>query len=136
MVQLQSAIHGIPVRAAMITSFETVGPDDSLERVVQLVLGGSQQGFPVVDGEKVVGVVTRDGLLRALAEKSEATVGETMERDIATADANDMLEGAFQRLQECACHTMPVLRQGQLAGILTAENVGEFLMIQTARRGR
>lgn len=136
MVQLQSVIHGLPVRAAMITSFETVAPEDSLERVVQLVLRGSQQDFPVVDGERVAGVVTRDGLLRALAEKSEARVGEIMEREMATAEEDEMLEGAFQRLRESALHTMPVLRNGQLAGILTTENVGEFLMIQTARRGR
>ena len=30
--------------------------------------------------------------------------------------------------------TMPVLHQSKLVGILTAENLGEFLMIQTALR--
>lgn len=136
MVLLQSAISGIPVRAAMITVFETVAPGDSLEKVVQLVLRGSQQDFPVLDGEKIVGVVARDGLMRALAEKSEATAEDIMERNIATADASDMLEAAFQRLQESPCHTVPVLQHGQLAGILTTENVGEFLMIQSARQGK
>jgi Zn-dependent protease/CBS domain-containing protein len=136
MVLLQSAISGIPVRAAMITVFDTVVPGDSLETVVNLVLRGSQQDFPVVEGEQVVGVVTRDGLMRALSERSTATAGEIMDREMATADASDMLEGAFQRLQASPCHTAPVLQQGQLVGILTAENVGEFLMIQSARQGK
>ena len=43
-----------------------------------------------------------------------------------------MLETAFQRLQDCACKTVPVTRRGQLIGLLTSENVGEFMMIQSA----
>jgi hypothetical protein len=47
-----------------------------------------------------------------------------------------MIEFAFQRLQGCHCHTMPVLRHGRLVGLLTMENVGEFISVQTAARGR
>ena len=135
MVQMKSALGGIPVRAAMVTAFQTVVPDDSLATVTDLILRGSQHDFPVVDGDRVVGVITRDGLLKALAKNKPARVGDIMERDIATADASEMLEGAFQRLQECACHTVPVLQNGQLVGLLTAENVGEFMMIRTALNG-
>jgi len=35
-------------------------------------------------------------------------------------------------VQECGCHTMPVIRNGQLVGLVTMENIGEFLMIQSA----
>jgi hypothetical protein len=31
---------------------------------------------------------------------------------------------------------MPVLRHGRLVGLLTMENVGEFISVQTAARGR
>jgi CBS-domain-containing membrane protein len=55
-----------------------------------------------------------------------------MRREIQSADDGEMLETAFQRLQSCQCHTLPVLRGGRLVGLLTADNVGEFLMIQTA----
>ena len=45
-----------------------------------------------------------------------------------------MLETAFARLQTCECHTLPVLHQGRLVGLVTDDNVGEFLMIQSALR--
>jgi hypothetical protein len=35
-------------------------------------------------------------------------------------------------LQECDCHTLPVTRQGKLVGLITADNLGEFLMVQSA----
>ena len=59
----------IPVSAAMMTSFETVAPGDSLEfEPTQLILSGSTD-FPVIDSDHVVGVITRDGLIKALAQK-------------------------------------------------------------------
>ena len=136
MVLMKSALGGIPVSAAMMTTFETVAPGDSLEHVSRLILSGSQRDFPVLDGNQVVGVVTRDCLLKALAQKDDQSVSEIMRRDVAIADASDMLESALQRLQESACHTLPVLRNQKLVGLLTAENLGEFLMIKSARNGR
>ena len=43
-----------------------------------------------------------------------------------------MLETTFARLQTCECHTMPVTHNGQLVGLVTMDDVGEFLMIQVA----
>lgn len=136
MVLMKSALGGIPVSAAMLTRFETVAPGDSLDHVSQLILGGYQQDFPVWDGNRVIGIVTREGLLKALAGKDEAPVKEIMRHDIELAEASEMLEGALQRLQASDCHTLPVLQDSKLVGLLTAENLGEFLMIRNARQGR
>jgi hypothetical protein len=35
-------------------------------------------------------------------------------------------------MQARDCHTMPVVRRGQLVGLVTMENVGEFLSVQAA----
>ena len=43
-----------------------------------------------------------------------------------------MLETTFARLQTCACHTLPVVWHGRLVGLITSDNVGEFLMVQAA----
>lgn len=136
MALMKSALGGIPVSAAMMTTFETVAPGDSLDEVTRLILSGSQHDFPVVEDNNVVGVVTPDDLLKGLTQTDRPPVSEIMHRDIAQADASDMLESALQRMQESTCHTMPVLRERRLVGLLTAENLGEFLMIRTASNGR
>ena len=48
----------------------------------------SQPDFPVVDGERVVEVITRNGLLKALARTDHQLVRGVMHRDIAVADAS------------------------------------------------
>lgn len=45
-----------------------------------------------------------------------------------TADAHELLDVAFQRLQGRQCHVLPVLQGGQIVGLLTPENVGAFVM--------
>lgn len=135
MVQMKSALGGIPIQAAMIKDFRTLAPSDSLERAVEHILAGFQQDFPVVKQERVVGVLTRNDLLKALSQRGpNGRVEEAMQRQFETADPNEMLETVFARLQACGCHSLPLVRNGQLAGILTMDNVGEFLMVQAALR--
>jgi hypothetical protein len=47
----------------------------------------------------------------------------------------EMLEGAVQRLQASGCPVLlPVVRDRELVGVLTMENVGEFMMVHPALR--
>jgi Zn-dependent protease len=47
MTKVRYVFDGIQVRSAMITDFKTLHPDDTLSRVIELILAGSQQDFPV-----------------------------------------------------------------------------------------
>jgi Zn-dependent protease len=137
LVQMKSALAGIPINRAMLTEFRTLAPGDTLGRAVELILQGSQQDFPVLAEGRVVGVLTRADLLKALAQQPQSTRAEAvMRRDFHTVEVGEMLETAFARLHECECHTLPVLRRAQLVGLITSENIGEFLMIQAALRER
>ncbi len=134
MTQMKSALGGIPLSDAMITEFRTLSPRDQLAHAVEFLLSGSQPDFPVVDDDVVVGVLTRADLLTALAQRGEqAAVSEVMQRDFQTADPGEMIDVVFQRLQGSKCHTVPILRRGRLVGLITMENVGEFISIQAAR---
>jgi Zn-dependent protease len=137
MVQMKTALGGIPVSRAMITDFKTLAPSDPLAEAVRLIIAGSQHDFPVVEQGRVAGVLARGDLVKALAEKGNAApVREAMRTGVAVVDAGEMLERAFLRLQDCECHTIPVTRNGELVGLVTSENLGELLMIQEAIRSR
>src|SRR6266700_4499316 len=139
MVQMRTALSGIPVSRAMLTDFHTVAPDDTAKRVLELILAGSQQDFPVVDGGRggqggrLAVVLLRSDVLKALAQRgSDWRVRDIMRREFEVVDGADMLDTALARLQSCNCHTLPVTSRGALVGLLTMENVGEFLLIQSA----
>jgi Zn-dependent protease/predicted transcriptional regulator len=138
MVQIRSALGGIPIRMAMITDYRALSPEEPLARAVDHVLAGFQQDFPVVDSSgRVLGILARTDLMAALAQDGmEARVGDVMKRDFSTAAPSEMADLVFARLNECQCHTLPVVQNDRLVGMVTADNVGEFLMIQSALKAR
>ncbi|HXE72594.1 MAG TPA: site-2 protease family protein, partial [Candidatus Nitrosotenuis sp.] len=134
-VQMRQSLGKQPVSRAMITDFRTLAPQDPLSRAVDHVLAGFQHDFPVVDQGQVVGVLTLDLLLRRLAEGgAHGTVAEAMQPCPGVATPGEPLAQVLPRLQEGTCATLPVVDQGRLVGLLTLENLGEFLMIQSALR--
>lgn len=136
-VQMKNSMGGIPVNRAMLTDFRTVSQYDPLLRVTDLILGGSQEDFPVVDEGRVVGVLTRHDVLAALAQRGVGgRVADVMQKQFYTADALELLEPLFMRMQAAQARIVPVLSGGQLVGLLTTENIGEFLMIQSAMEAR
>jgi Zn-dependent protease/predicted transcriptional regulator len=135
LVQMRSALGSIAVMRAMITDFRALHPDDPLERAVEFVMAGFQQDFPVVEDGRLVGVLTRNDLAAALGRFGpESRVGVVMQRDFATTEPREMLQTAFARLQVGHCRTLPVVEEGRLKGLLTADNLAEVLMIQEALR--
>ena len=133
MAQLKSAIGGIPVQQAMISDFRTLNINDSLDRAVALTLSGSQKDFPVVDGGRLVGILTQTDLLKALAEKDKhPTVATTIQTAYAEVDGGEMLESAFSKLRDCNCHTLPVMQADHVVGLVTMDNLGEYMRIQAA----
>jgi Zn-dependent protease/predicted transcriptional regulator len=132
MVRMNSALEGIPVSRAMLTNFIILSPVDTLSKVIDHVLTSDQKHFPVVDEGQVVGILSESGLLEGLRRSGEDTsVTEVMEKSFKTADSYEMLETAFARLRECSCHTMPILHHGELVGLVTMDNLGEFIRIQS-----
>lgn len=135
-VQTSVMLDGVPIQRMMIRDVETLSPHDPLARAVRLILDGFQQDFPVVADGAVQGMLTRSGLLRALAERGDqAPVGDVMDREFPTASPHEQAGEVLTRLKSGGTHSIPVVRDGQLLGVLTLDNVGEYVMVQTALKG-
>ena len=132
LAQMRAALGGISVERVMITNFRTLRPEEPLTIALEYVMAGFQQDFPVVDdADRLVGVLTREDLTTALARRGAGTlVGEVMQRRFVVADPRDMLATAFAKLQDCGCHSLPVVEDGRVLGILTADRLADVLMIQ------
>jgi CBS domain-containing protein len=88
----------------------------------------------VVDARgQVAGILERDRFMAALAQHGQsARVMDFIRKDLPPVDSHDMLENALLRLQESGARTLPVMHAGQFVGLITAENITEFLMIRSA----
>jgi CBS domain-containing protein len=128
--QMKAALLGASVADAMVTDVDTLAPDTTLGVAASRLAKGFQHDFPVVDGDRVVGVLTRDDLLRGLSEhRSGVTVGDVMHRHYASADAGEDLERALRRLRPDGS-PLVVLHDDHLVGLLDPEHVGALLAVR------
>ena len=135
LVEARASMSGLPVSAAMITDFTGLESREPLQRAVDLLMAGGQQDFPVLEGEHLMGVLTRADLIRALQQNGPgAAVGDVVDRNGGVADPAEPLEYAYQRMREQQRTALPVMSQGRLIGLVTAENVSELLLVQDALR--
>lgn len=136
-VTQEEATKGLLVRDAMVTEFHTLPADASLKDAVNLLLAGTQQDFPIVDGERgILGILTRTKLITALSDHGPGSpVLEIADPCPESASPQTSLSEAMMRLQHHTCPALPVMDSlGQLVGLITAENVGETLMVRAALR--
>lgn len=135
--RMKSALHGLSVAQVMVRDFRTLSSEDTLADAVAHVLAGCQEDFPVLDHGRPAGVLKRTDLLAGLARRGEsARVAEVMQQAVSTTRPDEPVEEVLTRLPDGDPCVLPVLEQGRLVGLFTAENLGEYLMIQAALEGR
>ncbi len=134
-VQTRSSLAGLPVSAAMVTAFVSLETRHELEHAVDLMLAGDQQDFPVLEGGRYLGMLSRHDLIRGLREEGPSSpVGRVVRTNIDPVDAAWPLDRALERMRAARESAVPVMMRGQLIGVLTMENVGELLLVQEARQ--
>jgi Zn-dependent protease/CBS domain-containing protein len=133
LVQMRRSLSGIPVSRAMVTEFHAMRPEDTMADAVEVMLKGTQRDFPVVDGERVAGVLRQSDVLATLARQgAHVKVGEVMQTDFQLVESSEMLDAVYRRMAEHRVSIAPVSFQGRLVGLVTMDNIGEFLAIQGA----
>ena len=134
-VALRAVSRGVPVLAATMTQIASLTPDAPIDEAVQTLLRTSQSEFPVVDGERrPVGVLGRSDIIRALKTLGpDARVREAMNATLPTMEKRRPLEEALTLLQDKSAPAVAVVdADGRLVGLVTAETLGELMMVREA----
>jgi stage IV sporulation protein FB len=122
---------GFPVRAAMITDFRTLPHGATIKDAADLLLTTSQHDFPVVHGEKVIGLLHRSALMRAMmSEGPDAYVSMAMDRNFVRVPPDADLSELMPRLSAPGSVALVMDAEDRLLGLLTSENLSEFIMLR------
>ena len=118
----------IPVKAAMITSIQTVSEDKSVETLEILMKVSRHVGFPVVDSKgRLSGIVTLSDL-RNKVKPGEVgkKIGEIATREVEVAYPDETLDTALKRLASKQIGRLPVVDREdktKLLGIITRSDI-------------
>ncbi|WP_232699856.1 CBS and ACT domain-containing protein [Brevibacillus daliensis] len=111
----------------------TVTADTTIQVAFALLKGNRIRHLPVMDGNRLVGIISdrdiRDALPSVLCSHSDdkmvmqKQVHEIMVTDVITAHPLEFLEDAAKTLYEHKVGSLPILENGQLVGIVTESDI-------------
>lgn len=137
--ELGEAAKVATVLDATITAFSALDLQSTVSQGVQKLLSTTQREFPVTDGlGRLNGILTREGMIKALTERGADTpVVDVMERDVATVSCRAPLSEAVTKLGSGGRPLVGVVDDNdRVVGIITLENLAEYLMVAQANRAQ
>ena len=114
-------------REIMTRSVKTASREMTLQEVARLMRDGDMGAMPVVENDKLIGIVTdRDIVVRALAEGKDAQtkIGDVMTTEIFSAKEDDFVFEAIRLMGDKQVRRIPVVTaSGGLAGIIAMADI-------------
>lgn len=124
------------VRNRMTKNPYTITADAPIADAVALMKENNLKRIPVVDGEKVVGVLTQGDIQKVSPTQatslsifeinyllSKLTVKDAMSKKLITIEADSLIENAAVIMRENRIGTLPVVEEGKLVGIITESDI-------------
>jgi CBS domain-containing protein/anti-sigma regulatory factor (Ser/Thr protein kinase) len=123
--KLQELVYELTIGEVMKHDVIAVTPDTSMREFKELLRLKRFSGAPVVEGERLVGVISLEDLIKTLElGEMDTTVGEEMTRDVQTLYADESVVQAVNRMARFGFGRFPVVdRAGRLVGILTRGDI-------------
>ncbi len=114
------------VREALVTDPRVVAPSASAREVAELLLRPHVESALVADEGRLVGCVTRESLVAAVArgvDLAGATAGDLADGDVTTVGPDDALDDTLHLMAERDLDRVVVVENGRLLGILPREPI-------------
>jgi CBS domain-containing protein/Zn-dependent protease len=135
---VQNEVDTVRMRDVMLTQFSTLSASDTLEDALQRAVHTLQDVFPVVRGGNLVGAVSRQNIVEALATEGNSYVQGVMTKSFQTALPDDSLVKTLRRiLGEQGAQLVPVMDGERIVGIVTPQNLSQSMgLLNQSRRLR
>lgn len=115
----------------------TLAPWDRVSHVVDLILTSYQPDFAVHQGTQLVGILTRQDVLKSLVTtEGDPAVAAVMEREWFEADTDEGLDDVRRRMEAAGARVAAVFGQGRFLGLVSLEDIGEALLVVSFVRQR
>ncbi|MFM1878088.1 MAG: hypothetical protein RLZZ241_954 [Bacteroidota bacterium] len=134
----------IPVSTIMSTQLVVLNTTDSLEKAEQLFSKHHIRHIPVIQGRKILGMLSLTDLLRisfadgAYEEDEDVeslvydmfTISQVMAKKIRTVTPDTTIREVAEILSKEEFHALPVVELGELVGIVTTTDLIRYLLKQ------
>ncbi|HEY0128766.1 MAG TPA: site-2 protease family protein [Rubrobacteraceae bacterium] len=135
MVRQREQMRGLAVADVMGTKrrTESVTPYHNFGQILDSVIHGYQEDFPVLDEDgEIVGIITRNEIMTAAHSPDRySSVRDLMKTEFPTISPDaDLFTDGYRVLQESGLRALPVVKDGDLVGMLTTDDIGQAALLR------
>ncbi len=133
-VNLKESLKGFKVKDVLSSQFMTLEQDTLVSKVLELIFRTRQEDFPVMNGDRMAGFITRGDVIRAMHEVGPAKrISEIMRTNVPAVNPEDKLIKIQRIMEENQIKALPVVRGSTVKGVVTLEDLGRVYTIMTQR---
>jgi anti-sigma regulatory factor (Ser/Thr protein kinase)/CBS domain-containing protein len=128
-------IYRLKIKDVMRTDVITAGRGDSLRSIQHLMRANSITGVPIVQGTRIIGIISMDDIIQALDKGYIDQRSELyMSRNLIVLEDDMPVSFAITYFDTYPYHRFPVLnRQKELVGMVTTRDITARLLIEMNR---
>lgn len=129
----RTAMSNHKVRDVLMHQYTLLHMDDSLEKVMHVMLDSHEKEFIIDAGDGTYGSLTGNEIVAGLQSHGKnIPVGNIMNRNIPVLELNTSLDDAYHKMMVKELTVCPVVENGTLVGILDMPNINEFIAFTLA----
>jgi Zn-dependent protease/CBS domain-containing protein len=133
MVRMRSLLREIEVEEVMNRDFATLAPVDTVARGLEMVYQTGQDDFPVLEQDRLVGMITRQAMLDAVNTRGgDVRVAEVMSIDVPVASPQLRVSQVYERMMTEGYTSVPVMLDGRIIGLLSPDNISRYLLVHSS----
>ena len=133
-VNLKESLKSFKVKDVLTSQFLTLGKDTLISEVLELTFKTRQEDFPVMEGDKMTGFITRGDVIGAMHKYGPAKrIFDIMRTDVPVVSPEDRLTKIQRLMEEKQIKALPVARGSAVCGVVTLEDIGRVYSIVTQK---
>jgi Zn-dependent protease len=134
-VVVEDLLEGVPVARLMRANAPTVAPTATIGSLVyDHVMGTDERAFPVMDADRLVGMVCLEDVRKVPRDAWETTTVQqimTPADQLATVTPREEATDALRQLSQRDVRQLPVVQDGRLVGMLRRRDILKWLQLHS-----
>ncbi len=132
----------VPVSTIMTKDLITVRAKDGLEKAEDLMTKHKIRHIPVVEGKKIIGMLSLNDILRisfadgAFREEEDISssiyemfsIANLMRTKLETVRSNQTIREVAEKFVQSEYHSLPVVDEDELVGVITTTDLIKYLL--------
>ncbi len=123
-VDIRMTLRRFRVQDILSKEFHAVSPENTVAEILNMVFIRHQEDFPVVEGGRLVGFLSRNEILHAVHSGGlDKKARELMRKEFPVTSPAELLSNLYIKLEKANLKAVPVLKDKELLGLVSLEDI-------------